>query len=43
MLQYIEHRCIKELSVRTDAEELPDYRHELYGKQEGNCIGCLIH
>ena len=35
-----------DIPIRTDLGKLPDYRshrHVLYGKQEGNCNGCLHH
>ena len=34
-----------DIPQRTDLGELPNYRthkHSLYGKQEGQCVGCLV-
>ena len=36
----------KDVPKRTDLGELPNYRthkHTLYGRQEGNCSGCMRH
>ena len=35
-----------DIPKRTDFGKLPNYRthrHTLYGRQEGNCNGCLVH
>ena len=43
-LPEVHHRT--DIPNRTDIGELPPYkthRHTLYGKQEGNCAGCLHH
>ena len=43
-LPEVHHRT--DIPKRTDVGDLPPYkthRHTLYGKQEGNCAGCLHH
>ena len=35
-----------DIPTRTEFGKLPNYRthkHQLYGKQEGNCFGCIMH